>query len=137
MSTDGKKPKSGALDALLGQRIRYLRREKGMSQTALAEHIGMTFQQVQKYENGANRISATTLVKLAEALDVTAVALLSGLDGAVGGSSGDAQVDQLTAAFARIQSPDLRAAVVRIVSALVEDPLASAETPTRPRVISG
>jgi len=133
MSAARKKPKSGALDALLGQRVRYLRREKGMSQTALAEQVGMTFQQVQKYENGSNRISATTLVKLAEALDVTAVALLSGLDGTGRDSTGDDQLDQLTAAFARIQSPELRAAVLRIVSSLIADAPATAAEPMRRR----
>ena len=41
-----------------------------MSQTALAQTLGVTFQQIQKYENGTNRISASTLAKVAETLDV-------------------------------------------------------------------
>jgi transcriptional regulator with XRE-family HTH domain len=53
----------------IGQKIRALRVAKGVSQTTLAEGIGLTFQQVQKYERGANRISASRLQKVARMLD--------------------------------------------------------------------
>ena len=53
-----------------GKRLRALREEAGMSQTALAERAGITFQQVQKYENGANRVSISRLIQFCEALDV-------------------------------------------------------------------
>lgn len=56
------------LDAAIGGLIRARRRQLNMSQTALAEAIGVTFQQVQKYEKGWNRISVSTLVHLAKAL---------------------------------------------------------------------
>ncbi|MGB8601547.1 MAG: helix-turn-helix transcriptional regulator, partial [Rhizomicrobium sp.] len=56
------------LDIALGSRIRLRRRELGMSQEQLARQIGITFQQVQKYEHGANRVSFSRLVEIAQAL---------------------------------------------------------------------
>ncbi|MEA2823002.1 MAG: hypothetical protein QOJ86_5006 [Bradyrhizobium sp.] len=56
-------------DVKIGQRFRALRIATGVSQTALANGIGVTFQQVQKYEKGANRISAGRLQKIARILD--------------------------------------------------------------------
>ena len=52
-------------DVEVGQRIRARRMAKGMSQTELGEKIGVTFQQVQKYENGANRVSAGRSIQIA------------------------------------------------------------------------
>jgi transcriptional regulator with XRE-family HTH domain len=59
-----------AFDAHVGQRVRLRRTLLGMSQEKLGEALGLTFQQVQKYERGANRISAGTLYRLAQILDV-------------------------------------------------------------------
>ena len=64
------------LDRQIGERIRKRRHDIGMSQSTLAMAIGVTFQQVQKYERGANRISAVTLVEIAKALDLDVVDLL-------------------------------------------------------------
>jgi transcriptional regulator with XRE-family HTH domain len=59
-----------ARDVAVGQRIRALRLQRDMSQTALGERLGVTFQQVQKYEKGANRVGAGRLSEMAEALEV-------------------------------------------------------------------
>lgn len=56
-------------DIQVGQRIRLRRRLKGLSQTELAQTCGVTFQQIQKYERGANRVSASKLYEIAQALD--------------------------------------------------------------------
>jgi transcriptional regulator with XRE-family HTH domain len=56
-------------DKKLGEKIRTRRTAAGMSQTELGEALGVTFQQVQKYEKGVNRISAVRLEQIAEALD--------------------------------------------------------------------
>jgi len=53
-----RKRRAGAEDIEIGQKIRALRLERGLSQSGLAEGIGLTFQQVQKYEKGTNRVSA-------------------------------------------------------------------------------
>ncbi len=57
-------------DIELGHRIRLRRVEQGISQSDLAGHLGVSFQQVQKYEKGVNRISVTRLAQIATALDV-------------------------------------------------------------------
>lgn len=58
------------VDTHVGARLRLRRTLMGLSQTELARAVGLTFQQVQKYESGANRISASRLYHIAEALDV-------------------------------------------------------------------
>ncbi|CAO3422733.1 helix-turn-helix domain-containing protein [Azospirillum argentinense] len=63
-------PESWSVDAHVGQRVRMRRTLMGMSQEKLGEAIGLTFQQVQKYERGSNRISAGTLYRLGQVLDV-------------------------------------------------------------------
>ena len=57
-------------DGEVGHRIRARRLERRLSQTELADRIGVTFQQVQKYEKGTNRLGASRLSRVAEALDV-------------------------------------------------------------------
>ena len=59
------------IDVHVGARIRLRRTLLGISQSALAEAIGLTFQQVQKYEKGANRVSSSRLYDLAQILDVS------------------------------------------------------------------
>jgi transcriptional regulator with XRE-family HTH domain len=68
-----------AVDAAVGQRIRMLRNDVGLSQTTLAEALGVTFQQVQKYEKGVNRVGAGRLTRIADALNVP-VSRLLGVD---------------------------------------------------------
>jgi transcriptional regulator with XRE-family HTH domain len=58
------------IDVHVGARIRLRRTLLGISQVTLAEAIGLTFQQVQKYEKGANRVSSSRLVDIANVLDV-------------------------------------------------------------------
>jgi len=57
------------IDVAVGARMRMRRKTLGLTQTALAEALGITFQQVQKYERGANRVSASMLVRAAKRLD--------------------------------------------------------------------
>jgi transcriptional regulator with XRE-family HTH domain len=66
-----RKPEAAAdpVDVAVGARIRLLRKLRGLSQQALAEAAGVTFQQIQKYERGANRVSASMLARIASALD--------------------------------------------------------------------
>jgi transcriptional regulator with XRE-family HTH domain len=64
-----RKRRAGSEDVEIGRKIRALRLQRGLSQTSLAEGIGLTFQQVQKYEKGTNRVSAGRLQKIADMLD--------------------------------------------------------------------
>ena len=59
-----------AVDVHVGRRVRQRRNMLGMSQEKLGEALGLTFQQVQKYERGANRIGASRLYHISEVLDV-------------------------------------------------------------------
>ena len=59
------------LEQAIGARIRARRRQLGLSQSELALKLGVSFQQVQKYERGANRVAASTLVAAADALRVS------------------------------------------------------------------
>jgi transcriptional regulator with XRE-family HTH domain len=63
--------KSGPLDAMVGAKIRLFRINRAMSQTTLAERVGVSFQQVQKYEKGANRVGASRLSQIASVLGIT------------------------------------------------------------------
>ncbi len=74
------KPGPGPLDLNVGARIRLRRKTLGITQSDLAEALGLTFQQVQKYERGVNRVSASVLVKIARRLDCP-VAFLLGEEG--------------------------------------------------------
>ena len=64
-------------DRHVGQRVRAYRLSRGMSQSALGEKIGVTFQQIQKYENGVNRIGSGRLQKIAAILGVPISALFN------------------------------------------------------------
>lgn len=71
-----RKPRATAEDAILGARIRTHRLAAGRSQEWLAVRIGVTFQQVQKYERGIDRVSALRLATIAWALEVPVAELL-------------------------------------------------------------
>ena len=68
------------MDVALGAAVRIRRKTLGISQEALADQCGISFQQIQKYENGANRISFSRLVQIARALRCRVVDLLEVLD---------------------------------------------------------
>ena len=112
------------IDVAVGARIRIRRRWLGFSQTQLANALGITFQQVQKYERGANRVSASMLVKIASKLETTVAALV--------GEDGQAPVEaiiyaqlatpgatDLLAAYAQISDGEARRALLTITEGLV------------------
>lgn len=82
------------MDIALGAAVRIRRRTMGISQEALADQCGVSFQQIQKYENGANRISFSRLVQIARALKCRVVDLMDVLDSPDRETSGD--LDMLT-----------------------------------------
>lgn len=67
------------IDVLVGARVRVARKARGFSQAVLGDKLGLTFQQVQKYECGSNRISTSTLVDIAAQLEMNPGDLVSGL----------------------------------------------------------
>ena len=66
----------------VGQQIRARRVMAGLSQTALGDALGVSFQQIQKYEKGSNRVGSSNLYAIAQALDVPIAAFFDGLDDA-------------------------------------------------------
>jgi transcriptional regulator with XRE-family HTH domain len=74
-----RKRRAGAEDVEIGRKIRALRLERGLSQSALADGIGLTFQQVQKYEKGTNRVSASKLQRIADLLNIPVMFFYGGM----------------------------------------------------------
>jgi len=67
---------AGVVDVQIGELIRKRRLAIGVSQMRLAEELGLTFQQIQKYEKGVNRVAASTLMRVARALNCKIIDLL-------------------------------------------------------------
>jgi len=114
------------LDVAIGARLRVRRRAAGLSQQKLAERLGVTFQQVQKYERGANRIAGSTLIGISEALETPASYFLG--EGAGAAVDDEAMVNiaqrgasDLLKQYVHIRSPKIRAAVLQLVRALAEE----------------
>ena len=74
-----RKRRAGAEDVEIGRKIRALRLERGLSQSGLADGIDLTFQQVQKYEKGTNRVSAGRLQRIADMLNVPVMLFYGGM----------------------------------------------------------
>ena len=119
--------RADADDATVGHNIRVQRLAKKMSQSALAEAIGITFQQVQKYEKGVNRVGAGRLVRVAEALDVQVSFFFGGTD--VGSEETRAILGfldtgyslRLLRAFSRIPPGSVQRAVVDLVESIAPE----------------
>ena len=114
---------SNAIDAAVGARIRNLRLRKKLSQTELGEAIGVTFQQVQKYENGTNRVSASRLALMAKLFAVPITAFysevpLQGADRTRKANRADRVSDtnivRLVKAFQALKDKYLKAALLRV-----------------------
>jgi transcriptional regulator with XRE-family HTH domain len=120
------------VDRHVGLHIRMRRKALGISQERLAEALGLTFQQVQKYERGANRVSASKLWEIARALKTNVAYFYEGLeDEADATSRGFMGVNaqeflltpegmELAAAFPRVRKPGLRRKVLDLVRAMAE-----------------
>ena len=92
------------IDLHLGRRLRRRRRLLGLTQQQLAVQVGIRFQQIQKYECGANRISAARLWQLAEALETPVASFYDGLAEAM---EADAQAPKGGEVFSRKETLDL------------------------------
>ncbi len=122
------------IDQHVGSRVRIRRVLTGMSQEKLGEALGLTFQQVQKYEKGTNRIGASRLQHIASILGVAISFFFEGLPSENSGARAQAMEEadtshvieflstteglQLNKAFARIKDPKIRRRVVDLVSTL-------------------
>ncbi len=111
-------------DVGVGQRIRARRMAKGMSQSELGSMLGVTFQQVQKYERGINRVGAGRLVSVAEALDVPISFFFGITDNdaedtrAILGFLDTSYSLRLLRAFSRIPEAQVQRAVVELIESI-------------------
>ena len=129
------------IDRIVGQRLRWRRRELRLTQEKLGELLSLTFQQVQKYEKGVNRISAGRLYEIAAALGVQVAYFYEGASkflperGLADADGADlstppilsADTLELVAAFQTITDPNLRKSILENVTATAH---ALAEPPT-------
>lgn len=79
-----RKQAANAIDQAIGTRVRAARLHQKLTQSELGEHLGVTFQQIQKYENGKNRLAGSRLLALCERLKMKPETLLGLSNGATG-----------------------------------------------------
>ena len=125
------------VDRLVGVRITALRKARGMSQTALGNAVGVTFQQVQKYEKGQNRVGAGRLREIARLLDVPVSAFFeesepraNAQEDVFGFLSGQGAIELLRA-YAQIDDEQMRRDVLALVRSAAR--LAQARETAPPR----
>jgi transcriptional regulator with XRE-family HTH domain len=122
---------STSVDAHIGARIRARRKVLGVSQERLAWNVGLTFQQIQKYERGANRVSASNLYGIARVLEVPIEYFFEGLAGFDDSPPDPREVGlrtflasdegrELAQVFPRIPEPHLRRRVLQLVREVVK-----------------
>ena len=132
-NTDSEKTPN-PVDLYVGGRIRMRRRTLGVSQEKLAEDLGLTFQQVQKYERGANRVSASKLYEIARSLSTPVAFFFEGLNDPTIAKPGDIQPEnavhdflmtneglELAAIFPKVKRARVRRRLLDLVRVMAED----------------
>lgn len=116
------------VDIAIGARMRLRRKSLGISQGILSDRVGVSFQQIQKYERGANRVSGSMLVSIAAALDTT-VGWLVGEEGGMSDAADDilqalslTGATDLLEAYAAIRRPSARAALLALAQEMASSP---------------
>jgi transcriptional regulator with XRE-family HTH domain len=122
-------------DTHVGQRVRMRRLMLGMSQAHVADALGMTFQQLQKYEKGINRVSASRLQHISQILQVPVTFFFEGAPNVPGEERAQADAPfpkfvsdylvtsdglNLTKAFMQIRDPKLRRSIVNLVEQIAD-----------------
>jgi transcriptional regulator with XRE-family HTH domain len=117
-----------SIDRIVGRNIRICRMQKGLTQTELADELGVTFQQVQKYEKGTNRIGSGRLMRIATFLGVPVTALFKGGDDladtdkqSIFDQLAGPHANRLLQAFGRINRDGLRLSVVQLVEEIANN----------------
>jgi len=117
-------------DVHIGKRVRMLRLARGLSQTDLANRLGITFQQIQKYEKGANRVGAGRLQEMANLLGVAPAFFFEGGPRVKSGKSEATETTELLAnkynlalarAFDKIRSRNVRRHLLELIEGLAND----------------
>jgi transcriptional regulator with XRE-family HTH domain len=126
---------SKSIDKRIGEAIRKRRLELGLSQAAVADRLHISFQQIQKYELGKNRVACSTLIVIAHALDTKPVYLLEdATHAALAHSPADeAEVSLAAQQLLSITSPTVRARILSLINDLADEDRrrAGAQTPAQ------
>jgi transcriptional regulator with XRE-family HTH domain len=129
------------LDAMVGAKIRILRIDRGLSQSDLAEKIGVTYQQIQKYEKGANRVGASRLSRFAAVLGVAVGDLFKSAKGKPAVSNTPFQLLsepgalRVLKAYVRTSDPRVRRAIANLIEGIA-DKQPAAKSPVS-RLVTG
>lgn len=118
---------SSTIDQEVGRRIKTRRLEIGLTQSALGNALNLTFQQIQKYENGKNRVGAGRLHQIAKALDVPVAFFFASTDEASGVSEIAELVDttyslRLLKAFSRLKNAGDKRIFVELIERVADGP---------------
>lgn len=132
--------KSDGVDKHVGERVRLRRIMLKMSQTELGNKIGVTFQQLQKYEKGVNRIGASRLYQMAQILNVPPGFFFEGLPGSKVNAvlpdflielMGTAEGQRMVQALARVRDKKVRGPLEQLLDSIGSDPLPERRKPRR------
>ncbi len=116
-----------SVDTHVGQRIRDKRNERGMSQTEVANALGVTFQQVQKYERGTNRVGASRLYDLSRILSVPVQFFFEGLENQPNELNADGEnivhlmkpdTIELVEAYYKVDNPQVRRQILSTIRSI-------------------
>jgi transcriptional regulator with XRE-family HTH domain len=106
------------VDVAVGNRVRDLRTRAGLSQTDLGQKLGVSFQQVQKYEKGVNRMGASRLIQICEALQVSITDVFDGITSvsdAQARTLADPEAMRIARDIQRIENESMRTAIKQLV----------------------
>jgi transcriptional regulator with XRE-family HTH domain len=129
------------LDAMVGAKIRILRIDRGLRQSDLAKKIGVTYQQIQKYEKGANRVGASRLSRLAAVLGVSVGELFEAANSKRAAANSPFQLLsepgalRVLKAYVRTSNPRVRRAIANLVEGIA-DKQPAAKSPVS-RLVTG
>ena len=124
-----KKGRAQEIDQHVGERLKQIRKQKGLTQDDLAEKLGVSFQQIQKYENGKNRISYSKMVELSQFLKVSLDSFIAGFGQNSQGMSDNVQeslvsqkeTDELLKVYYSLEDPKLRKNLLKLVKSMAEN----------------
>jgi len=120
------------VDIHVGKRIKEIRTVRGLTQSNVADHLGISFQQLQKYETGANRVSASRMFELSKLLEITPAFFFEGLEGQSYESMPplDIETAKIAAALSSIKNKKLKSRINTLINEIVRSTPASETSST-------
>ena len=111
------------IDLHVGKRVRFKRKMMGLTQTDLGERVGLTFQQIQKYEKGENRISASKLYQIAQILDTNVSFFFDDYNEAHKEQEivDDKQSVDLVQSFSSIKNPKVKKRIMMLIESVIDE----------------